>query len=307
MRILQLVQGIWRLIRGWNLLIVCLVFLLARHACILPVLELSGTPTTLGNYDFLMLMLATVLIAAGGNIINDQFDIRVDAINKPGRNIIGSLISANTTLTLYLFVTLSGIALAWFTTRKLSTQPAFIIFPVSAGLLYFYSSSYKHMMLVGNIVVAVLCAAAVFTSILFDSAAMAAEPLVTLITGYAVFAFLMTLAREIIKDCEDIEGDRAAGSRTLAVSAGPKTARRTAAAITGVVFLLLVWVQVTGQQWEDLKSFIYVSLFVDLPVLILIVLSLRATTAAHDRRNGKIAKLIMITGLLSMAVFYSSF
>jgi 4-hydroxybenzoate polyprenyltransferase len=300
MRIPQLIQGIWRLIRGWNLLIICLVFLLARHACILPVLELTDTPSTLVDHDFLMLMLATVLIAAGGNIINDQFDIRIDALNKPGRNIIGNLISGNTALALYLFVTLSGIAVAWFVTRRLSTQTAFLIFPVSAG-------SYKHMVLIGNLVVSLLCGVTVFASALFDSAAMSSEPVLTLITGYAVFAFLMTLAREMIKDCEDVEGDRAFGSRTLAVTAGLKATRRIAAAVLLIVLLLLLWVQVSSQQWEDLKAFIYVTVFVTLPVLILIVLTLRATTTAHDRRNGKIAKLIMITGLLSMAVFYSSF
>ncbi|HEX5001375.1 MAG TPA: UbiA family prenyltransferase, partial [Bacteroidia bacterium] len=123
----------------------------------------------------------------------------------------------------------------------------------------------------------------------------------------AVFAFLITLSREIIKDCEDVDGDRQNGCDTFPVKFGEPAARKTASVITFILLATLVWVQYSQHQWDDMRAFIYVTLCIDIPLLILIYKSWAAMSKKDDRRNGILAKLIMITGILSMAVFYSSF
>jgi len=267
---IKLIIPLWKLIRGNNLLIICLILLLVRHTIVLPILSFSETSSELSDHLFLLLMLATVLIAAGGNIINDYFDMVIDAINKPGGKVLGNQISKTAGLRLYIIFTLAGIGLSGFVSFKLNTYQPFVIFPASALILFLYSYSYKSVMLAGNLLIALLGSITVALPMLFDNGAIGSETILILVSGYSVFAFLITLSREIIKDCEDIDGDRQNGCSTFPVKHGEPSARKTASVIAFLLLAALVWVQYSQRQWDDMRAFIYVTLFIDLPLLILI-------------------------------------
>ncbi|MBL0070542.1 MAG: hypothetical protein IPP34_01255 [Bacteroidetes bacterium] len=117
----------------------------------------------------------------------------------------------------------------------------------------------------------------------------------------------MTLGREIIKDCEDAQGDENFGASTLPVVAGLKTGRITASLVFSVVLGLLIWIQVSVKQWEDIISFGYVVIVIQLPLLYLIGASALSKSVSSDHRCSNIAKFIMITGLLAMVIFNISF
>ncbi|HEX5000950.1 MAG TPA: UbiA family prenyltransferase, partial [Bacteroidia bacterium] len=168
---IKIIVPLWKLIRGNNLLIICLIFLLVRHTIVLPVLSFSASASELGNGLFLLLMLATVLVAAGGNIINDYFDMAIDAINKPGQKVLGMQVHKKTGILLYSIFTIAGIGLAGFVSYKINTYRPFIIFPASALILFLYSYSYKSVMLAGNILIAILSGITVALPVLFDNGA----------------------------------------------------------------------------------------------------------------------------------------
>jgi len=306
MKLKSFILSILSTIRAGNLFIICISLFLVRYTLVKPILELSVTPSSLSDQAFIFLVLSVLLIAAGGYIINDYFDTGIDAINKPGKNKIGATINRSSALTSYIIITLTGLFFSFMFGELAGIRYPLLGILICAGLLYFYASSYKKMFLIGNIIISLLTAVAVFISILFDKQAMLTTPIVILTAAYSIFAFLMTLAREIIKDCEDVEGDQVFGSFTLPVVWGLKTARFMAAFITLITFAGLLWVQVSQKQWENKVSFVYVSAFIQVPLLYLFYRILKSRSKQNDHFNSNLSKLIMVTGILSMIVFYFS-
>jgi 4-hydroxybenzoate polyprenyltransferase len=292
MKILSEIKTIAKLTRAGNLIIIALSLFLVRYLVVKPFLLLESIESSITDFHFSLLTLAIVLIAAGGYVINDIFDVQIDAINKPGKNQIGTHYSKKTARILY---------------GALTVKYSILIVAFSAGLLYFYSSSYKKMFLAGNLTISFLTGLNIFSSILFDNNSLHNESVLTIVTAFTVFAFLMTLGREIIKDCEDSQGDENFGASTLPVVAGLKTGRITAALVFSIVLGLLIWIQLSLKQWEDLISFGYVVIFIQLPLLYLIITSALSKSASTDHKSSIIAKFIMITGLMAMVIFNISF
>lgn len=304
---MKLLISLLRLIRFTNLVMIAFSMYLIRYMIVVPFLKEAETTSLLSAFHFSILTLSVVLTAAGGYVINNYFDTGIDAVNKPGSNPVGELISRKMSLFLYVMLTLGGIVSAVLFGESTGIRYAVLVVGMAAGLLYFYSSSYKKMLLAGNIIIALLAALNIFITILFDKNALLSTAVLVVVTAYTLFAFLLTLAREIIKDCEDAAGDRAFGANTLPVAAGIRTARISAAAILLLASGALGYVQFITEQWDDLISFGYVSIFLQLPLLILSYLTATSKTDTSDRRNSTIAKGIMLAGLCSMIVFYLSF
>jgi 4-hydroxybenzoate polyprenyltransferase len=135
---------------------------------------------------------------------------------------------------------------------------------------------------------------------------MMSDPVMTIVSAYAVFAFLLTLVREIIKDCEDVAGDMAFGASTLPAVLGIRAARIIAALLSISVAVAIAWIQVTQSQWENKIAFGYMVVLLQIPMLWLAFRCIRARTITDDRRNALIAKWIMVAGILSMPVLYLS-
>ena len=102
---------------------------------------------------------------------------------------------------------------------------------------------------------------------------------------------------------EDVNGDKESGCKTLPVVAGVNIAKWVVQFLIYVVLCLIVLIQVKQQQWENILSFIYVLTVVQLPLMILSFLIFKATEKKHFAECSSLCKLIMLTGVLSMAVF----
>lgn len=303
MKIFHLLKGLVSSIRLPNLVIICLSLYLVRYTIVKSILEYTGYSSSVTDDAYIFLVCATLFIAAAGYVINDYFDKEIDAVNKPGKNYTATLLSSGSTIALYIFLNLAGFILIWYFGELVNKRYVLLVFIFSAGLLYFYSSSYKKMFLVGNIIISFLAALTIALSILFDSQALLSEPVKLLVISYALFAFLMTLIREIIKDCEDMHGDEAFGSATLPVIAGIKNARIISSCLTAIVLSLIIYIQVIQLQWLNIVSFAYTIIFIEVPLLLLIVRSFTATKKSDDTWNSRLSKIIMVTGILSMLVF----
>jgi geranylgeranylglycerol-phosphate geranylgeranyltransferase len=162
--------------------------------------------------ESLLLFFIVALITAAGNVINDFFDAEIDAINRPDRPIPSGEVSRGAARGFAITLFLAGILVSFFTNSLCITIAIF-----NTLLLVAYASKLKRTPFIGNIVVAYL-SASIF---LFGGALNGLDGLVRIIPIAAITFFAM-LSRELLKDAEDIEGDRAGGADTVPIRIGIK-------------------------------------------------------------------------------------
>ena len=284
-----------------------------RNFVLIPFLGYFDSSVYLSQLDFFVLVLSTVLVAAGGYVINDVFDSEIDAINKPDKVFIGKVISVKNGKILSLALSGLGVILGFWVALKTEVPMLGMVHVLTAGLLWYYSFIYKYMFLLGNVVVSVISAIVVFMIPLFEPALpmlwrngqpeMVAA-IFKIITAYSVFAFLLSLIREIIKDTEDIEGDEAQNCRTLPVVWGVTGAKITLIILTTFTISLLGYVQYLQYESGSLEVFGYILLLIQFPLVHLLLGLFRASEKKDFTYASMLVKGIMITGLFSTFALY---
>ncbi len=181
-------------------------------AAVIGYLVATGTVTP----ESLILIPVVFCITAAGNVINDYYDAEIDAINRPDRPIPSGALSRGAARSFALTLFLAGILIALY------TGPIGIAIAIlNSLLLVAYAARLKSMPFFGNVAVSYL-SGSIF---LFGGAFAGFSGLVENIP-LAAITFLAMLARELLKDAEDVEGDAACGARTLPMEIGiPGTAR----------------------------------------------------------------------------------
>ena len=184
-----------------------------------------NTSAVLPFLRLFLLITSTIAAAAAGNVINDYFDRSSDAIDKPEKAAIVESIGPNKIKIVYLLCLLIAFGSAGLFDILLSAYWLTIYQLVVSAFLFFYSYKLKKWPLVGNMTVALLCAVSLAIVVFAVDVCTGS----TCVTGnefwfYVSFAFLVTLFREIVKDIEDMEGDRVAGCQTIPILFGKKTA-----------------------------------------------------------------------------------
>ena len=135
------------LIRYKNLFLLAFMQLIFRYGF----LKQQNIWLSLSDFQYILLVLATVLIAAGGYVINDIFDVETDSINKPKKLIIGSKISEGIAYNIYAGLTISGVAIGMYLSNIIQKPQFITLFIFVAALLYFYATTLKQLLLIGNI------------------------------------------------------------------------------------------------------------------------------------------------------------
>ncbi|HLZ15584.1 MAG TPA: geranylgeranylglycerol-phosphate geranylgeranyltransferase, partial [Cyclobacteriaceae bacterium] len=223
--------------------------------------------------------------AAGGYIINDYYDVKIDLINKPGRVVIGKDVARRYALLFHSLLSMTGTALGFIVNWKIG-----IINFFSAFLLWWYSNDLKRQPFIGNFVVALLTGLSIFlVNILYH----VHQPLVTI---YALFAFAMTLVREIVKDAEDLKGDNSFGCRTLPIIWG---IRKTKFFLYLLLFIFFVSVIEINQFYAQLPMYYFLT-FLFVPLVVLVIWLVRADTTRDFYRLSQWCKVIMLLGISSM-------
>jgi 4-hydroxybenzoate polyprenyltransferase len=233
-----------RLIRIQNLIIIALAQFLIRYCLIFPAYKVSFNVT--GNFPdhlsliyFCLLVASTLLIAAGGNIINDTTDTVTDEYNKPGANTIGRSISTEKANKIAILFFGTGIILGFITAMKIGKPIMGMVQVFSAVSLYLYSSYYQKKVLSGNILIAFLSALSLLIVGLFEPDFY---PNFLYLLWYVSFAFGISLVRELVKDIEDLDGDEKAQYITFAVRYGKKKAQYLASALTILNLVLIDYI-----------------------------------------------------------------
>ncbi len=271
------------LIRFPNLVLIVLSQLLVQ-TCLLG----SGITWSMAvRPGFIALVLATVLIAAAGYIINDYYDVKIDAINKPDRMLVGRAVRRRRAMFAHLVLSCIGVVIGF----GLSMAVGFINLG-AVLLLWGYSARLKKLPLVGNIVIALLSASMLLVVAVYYNS------LNRITLGYTFFAFLISLIREIIKDMEDVKGDASFDCRTLPIVAGMRNTKLVLYPLLAlfIAFLLLVVFHRRTAVWFDG----YMLLLVLLPSIWLLLKLVRADRRRDYAYLSSLNKFIMLTGILSM-------
>lgn len=298
-------MAFFKLIRLPNLVIVALTQYLLNYRIIQPALSRKGIPPIFDFEHFSLFVLITVLITAGGYIINDISDFRIDMVNRPGKVIIHKKISIQTAFWLYFVVNLIGYILALFVAYYLKQISLANLYPLAAMGLYAYSLKLKKMPFWGNFMVAAYCAAVAGLIWFFERRAYSqlvemdvslARAVKFYLLFYLSFAFLSTLFRELVKDLEDMEGDQKTDCRTLPLIWGIPKATRFALLIGGITLLAMLSFALL------LKSAYWPFLLLLFGLILLLSYTLFLLYKAHSKGNfttiSRIAKLIMLGGVL---------
>jgi 4-hydroxybenzoate polyprenyltransferase len=300
-----------KLIRWPNLLIMAVTMFLVRFYLVMPPLEMVDVALVSDILSFSLLVLAMLLMSAGGYVINDIFDMDIDSVNRADEMIIGKRIKLTTAKLLYWILNLVALGIMIFLSISMSNWQLLIIMLMLAGLLWFYSERYKRQILVGNLVVAFVASAGITIVWLFeffnlqkDAAvfveASRAMPLMSgLVFAYVLFAFLSTIVREVVKDIEDMEGDRRFGCRTFPVVYGEVPARNLAAGLLIILIIMIgFWQYILFLK--DMKaafSVLFIALGIGLAALIRLAF---ADKTEHYATTSALLKLLMLAGILSI-------
>lgn len=258
----------------------------------------------------LLLVLASVCIAAAGYIINDYFDLNIDQVNKPEKNVVDKIIHRRWAIIWHFALSFLGVLV---TALAVGLSHWYLILAnlLCVVLLWFYSTSFKRQLLVGNFVISLLTAWTIL--VLFfafsspDNAFNSTDPLsikfFRLAFLYAGFAFVISLIREAIKDMEDLIGDARYGCKTLPVVAGVRTTKLYTAIWICVLVATLVILQFYVLQFGWWPSVVYAVLLVILPLLFVLQQLRTAASTKEFATLSSNTKWIMLSGILSMIFF----
>lgn len=312
-RLAEIIKPYLQLLRVGNLTFVAILLYVMEKWVATPLLQLEQFGELMPWWILTLLIVSVVGIAAGGYVINDYFDVKIDRINRPDNLVVTRIISRDTAMHLFYGLTavgvIAGTVVAWWA-HSWTLLFTYVVIP---GLLWFYSASYKRMFLVGNLVVAfasaivpllVAIANADYLHHLYQNA-LAYSPIVGELYvwtgGFAIFAFLLTWVREIVKDIEDIEGDREMECRTLPIVWGDKVAKIIATILLVVIAILIVYMLFAvlpfSHEWKSLPTR-YVVFGLIVPVLCSIVLLWAANNRTEYHRVQTIIKFAMFMGML---------
>ena len=302
-----------KIIRSINLLFIAVIICVMDKVLVRHLMLQYQLTEPLVWWQLLLLVLATVLIAAGGYVINDYFDVKIDAINRPDRVIVTRSISKQQAMTLFYCLTGTGIGCGVALALVLKSMSLGITFVLVPGILWFYSASYKRQFLLGNLTIAFLSAMVPLLVGLACDAAIKIEfgadsmlglylinTLYLWLAGFAAFAFLSTWAREIVKDVEDQEGDREMECHTLPVMYGEVTSKIVATVLLVAVMTLLVlgniyWIRGGFNIQSLVTKYI---LMLELCFVVTLVLLWRARLP-QDYHNTQVAlKMTMLMGTM---------
>ena len=245
----------------------------------------KGLPV-LQDINLYLIILSTVILTAAGYMINDYYDVKIDYINKPDEVIIGKGMKRRVAIFLHSILNISGVGIGLIVSPRIA-----VINFIASFLLWLYSNSLKRLPFIGNFTVALLTGTAIWMiGYYYQKSEL-------LVLTYAIFAFFINLIREIIKDIEDRQGDRKHGCRTLPIVFGFRNTKRIIflIAISFVCAILVVTFKINNAQLYFYFGGLSILFFIFMYKIYM------ADRKAHFSQLSILSKMLMITGILSMA------
>ena len=317
---MRVIGAFLKLIRWPNLVFIALTQFL-YFFCVFRSQILSPLPPVFSSYYFLLLVTASVFIAAAGYIINDYFDMHIDAINKPYKVVIDKIVKRRWAIIWHLVLSALGTLLSLYFSYKTGN------WIVAAGnafcvvLLWFYSTTFKKKLLTGNVIISALTAwvilvlyfaytnmgnqqALAFTTWNLESFGFDIRKLFKYTVLYAGLAFIISLIREVVKDLEDMEGDSRYHCKTMPLVWGVPATKVFVGVWLVVAIASLAILQLYAWQLGNKIIVVYNILLIIAPMIYIIKNLFKAVNSKDYHRLSNAIKFVMFTGILSMLFFY---
>ena len=295
-----------KLIRYQNLLLIAFMQLIFRYGF----LKLQNIELALADWQFGLLVLATVLIAASGYIINDVLDQETDAINRPTTTIIGTKISEDFAFNLYIAINIVALLIGYYLCNVINKPTFLAAFIIPVVLLYLYATSFKKIAIIGNLIVALVLGLSVIIIGFFDilpatdgNNKIEMMTLLFILLDYTIFAIIINFIREIVKDLEDIDGDYNQGMNTLPILIGKERTTKIVSVLAALATLILFWyINKNLMNSKLYLATVYCLLFVMSPVVFVAIKSWKAKSKKEFRLLSSVLKMIILFGILSALI-----
>lgn len=292
------------LIRYKNLLMIALMQLILLFGF----LKLQNISLALAIWQYVLLIVSTVCIAAGGYIINDVFDQNTDNINKPNDVIVGKSVSEGRAYNLYVGFTLVGVCIGFYLSN-LVLRPNFLLFFIlPSALLYIYATSLKQMMIIGNIIVSAMLSFSIIIIAIFMILPAIDEvnkpqmhAVISVLSDFAIIAFIINFLREIVKDLEDVNGDYNQGMQTLPIVLGVS---RTTKLVFGLSFIPIICIlyYIYNYMFHLTYATLFILGFIIGPLLYFMIKTWSAKTKTDFHHLSSVLKLAIFFGIISIVV-----
>ncbi|MBS1664982.1 MAG: geranylgeranylglycerol-phosphate geranylgeranyltransferase [Bacteroidetes bacterium] len=307
----QLPGAFFRLIRWPNLVFIFITQCLFYYVILLPGFKVGDTQyiNLLTPVLFYLLTASSLLIAAAGYIINDYFDLNIDRVNKPEKLVVEKIIKRRWTIIWHWILSSVGVLLGFYVSWKLRNPIIGLGNMGSVVLLWFYSTTFKRKLLIGNLIISLLTAWVILvlffcefrvTGLGDPALRNSLSRLFKYAIVYSGFAFIISLVREVVKDIEDMEGDARYGCRTIPIVWGVNVAKVFAGTWLAVLIGALVVIQFyVLQSWQWI-AVVYCFFLLDLPLIWTLRRLYKAQSKAEYHKLSSVIKGMMLVGILSM-------
>ena len=274
--------SLFSVVRGYNILVITLAQYLTSIYILSPNLPLREVVL---DFNLFLIVTASALVIASGYIINNFYDAEKDLINKPTKSMLDRLVSQRFKLTTYFILNF----LAVFAASYISFRAVFFFSAYIFGI-WIYSHKLKRIPFLGNLVSATLAIAPFFVVFVYY------RNFETVIFVHALFLFLLILARELIKDLENMAGDMAQNYKTVPILYGPKVSKFL---IGLLIFLTLIPAILLIRIFDVGYMYLYFWMCVALLGLFIILLA-KASSKKHYVWLHNILKFIIVAGVFSI-------
>jgi 4-hydroxybenzoate polyprenyltransferase len=276
------VLSLFSVVRGYNILVIALAQYLAAIYILAP--NLPARSVVLDINLFLLVLVSTLVIASG-YIINNFYDAEKDLINKPTKSMLDRLVSQRYKLSAYFILNFIAVFVASYVSFR-----AVLFFSAYIFGIWLYSHKLKKVPLLGNFVSAILAIIPFFVVFVYY------KNFETVIFVHAVFLFLLILAREMIKDLENIPGDMAQNYKTIPIIYGPKVSKIA----IGILVLLTLIPSLLLIFKFDIGYMDYFFISCVVLLLFFLVLLPKANTRKHYIWLHNILKFIIVSGVFGI-------
>lgn len=276
------IKGLLQVTRVANLIIIGLAQYLTAIFLIGPSSEWYSFATSISLF---LIVTSTLLISSAGYIINDYYDQKIDIINRPDKVVVGTNLKRRAAMFYHMFFNFTGIFLGILASWQIG-----IIHVLSSFLLWLYSNSLKRLPLIGNLLIGFLTGMAILMiGVQYNN-------LNPLIYAYALFAASIMIIREIIKDMEDMKGEKTHGLKSLPLLIGVRKTKRVLYVICGVSAAMLIVFIVKVDN--HLVVYYFASL---VPFMVFFIYKLKiADTIKNYKYLKYYSNLMILTGIISM-------
>lgn len=268
----------------------------------------SYVDMALTDLNYILLVLSTVCIAAGGYVINNIMDQDTDEIAKPQNRVVGVSISETVAYNWYIGLTIVGVGIGFYLSNVIYKPTFASLFILVATLLYVYATNLKQIPLLGNVIVAFLLSVSILIIALFDifpatdmDNKIRMGEAFNILVDYAIFAFIINLIRELVKDLEDMDGDSATGINTLPIAIGINKTKILVGILTLTAIALLVY-YIKVHLFELDYVLYYGLVFIVGPLIFLGVKLIQANEKKEYHVLSNLLKIVLFFGILSVAV-----